>query len=244
MAWLVFLSPPMLGGLAVGVYPGYLAYEYAWKNEQFCLSCHVHDYANVGWKKSIHGDQTTCHDCHHQPLRAYIKEAWIMATRPPKFPKDLHHVPYVKENLCASCHLSGDQDYSTLTGPMPIEEIKNIPKVDKSQLHKVHLSKMTNLLLLNSLELAGGERSADPLTTKNLNRATGPNRPIVCADCHGSPTNRGHNFSAADRSCVRCHSSDHTSKFGRAYGCQSCHFQDFLAPVSTAPEKTESPGSF
>ncbi|MGE3975469.1 MAG: NapC/NirT family cytochrome c, partial [Bdellovibrionales bacterium] len=62
-----FLAPSILGGIAMGVYPGYKAYEYAWKNAQFCTSCHVHDYATVGWKDSIHGDKTTCHDCHHQP---------------------------------------------------------------------------------------------------------------------------------------------------------------------------------
>ena len=238
-ALFVFLAPSMLGGLLIGAYPGYMAYEYAWKNANFCISCHVHDYATVGWKKSIHGDLTTCHDCHHQPLKAYVKEMWVMLTKSPHFPEDLHHTPYVRQDLCASCHLSGHQDRSTLTGPMPIEDIYLIPKVDRSVLHKIHLDKKTDLVLLNSQELSSGERAADPHATRELSREKGAQRMITCADCHGGPTNRGHNFGAADLTCIRCHETHKQNKFGRSFGCQSCHFQDFLAPVTSEPTRLE-----
>ncbi|HEX4924849.1 MAG TPA: hypothetical protein VFV50_12220, partial [Bdellovibrionales bacterium] len=58
------------------------------------------------------------------------------------------------------------------------------------------------------------------------------------ADCHGGPANRGHNFAAADASCVRCHSLPHKTQVGREYGCKSCHFSGFLVPYQfqTKPE--------
>ncbi|MGE3975634.1 MAG: hypothetical protein AB7F59_13995, partial [Bdellovibrionales bacterium] len=165
--------------------------------------------------------------------RAYVTELYVMLTKRPTFPKDLHHTPYVKQNLCASCHLSGHQDRSTLTGPMPFEEIEKIPKVDKSYLHKVHLSKMTDLQLLNSLELTEGERNADPRAVSDLPKEKSVLRAIACADCHGGPTNRGHQFQAVDLTCVRCHENRHINKFGKEFGCRTCHFQDFLSPVTT-----------
>ncbi len=230
---LVFLGPSIIGGALVGAYPGYKAYEYAWKDARFCTSCHVHDYANVGWEQSIHGEKTTCHDCHHQPLRAYMNELYVMITKRPQFPRDLHHTPYVKQNLCAACHLSGPQDRSTLTGPMPIEEIKKIPKVDTSILHKLHLSKTTDLVLLNSFALSENERMANAHDL-TLPKDRGESRQIGCADCHGGPTNRGHSFGAIDMSCTRCHESVHKNRFAKEFGCKSCHFQDFLAPVTSS----------
>lgn len=225
------LLPSLLIGAVAGIYPGYRVYDYVWKNADFCLSCHVHDYASVGWAKSIHGQSTTCHDCHHQPLRAYIKEAYVMVKERPKFPKDLHHTPYVPKNLCASCHLSGAVDRSTITGPMQSKDVEKIPKVDRSALHSLHLSKTTKLVLQNHLELTEGERAENPIPLKNLSQEKGEERSITCADCHGGPANRGHNFSASDVSCIRCHEPKHTGKMVKEFGCRSCHFQDFIAPV-------------
>ncbi|HEX4925265.1 MAG TPA: NapC/NirT family cytochrome c, partial [Bdellovibrionales bacterium] len=72
-ASLSVVLPAMVLGALAGAFPGYKAYEYVWTDARFCTSCHVHDYATVGWAQSIHGEKTTCHDCHHQPLRAYFK---------------------------------------------------------------------------------------------------------------------------------------------------------------------------
>lgn len=230
-ALLVFLIPSLIVGFAIGSYPGYKAYEYVWKDAGFCISCHVHDYATVGWHKSIHGQTTTCHDCHHQPLHAYIHETIVMIRDRPKFPKDLHHTPYVKKDLCAACHLSHPEDTSSITGPMKDRDIAKIPKVDTSVLHRIHLAKTTDLTLLNLMEIPDAQRTTNPEPITALPREKGPTRPIVCADCHGGPTNRGHNFSAVDLSCVRCHEQAHATKVVKEFGCRTCHFHEFLAPV-------------
>lgn len=239
--FLIILLPSILAGMLVGAYPGYKMYEYTWKDPNFCMVCHVHDYATVGWQKSIHGQKTTCHDCHHQPLRAYLKEMYVMITKRPKFPLDLHHTPYVKEELCAACHLALDSDHSTITGPMSYLEIQKIPKVDTSYLHKIHLEKRTKLTLLNAAVIPEDQRSDTPVPFKELPRVEGVERKIVCADCHGGPMNRGHSFSAVEIACVRCHEKKHSSNIVGAYGCRQCHFSDFLAPVSSGQTYNRSP---
>lgn len=230
--YLSFLGPSVLFGMALGAYPGYRLYQYTWYDARFCTSCHVHDYATVGWANSIHGGTTTCHDCHHQRLRDYIRESYVMIKDRPTFPKDLHHTPYVKKELCAACHVSDAADRSTITGPLAFEDIQKIPKVDHSHLHSIHLKKDTDLSLLNSHALDENERNIENLhPTQGFNRTKGELRKITCADCHGGPANRGHNFSSVDTTCVRCHEAPHKSKVGTEYGCRSCHFQDFLIPI-------------
>lgn len=149
----------------------------------------------------------------------------------PKFPKDLHHTPYVKADLCEACHIKNPHSQDTLTGPMPLSEVAKIPKIDASALHKKHLEAKTNFTLLNSHALTEQERDPRPEPLKVLNKEKGPQRNVVCADCHGGPTNRGHNFSAVDAACLRCHVDVHNSKIIKEQGCRSCHFQDFLAPA-------------
>lgn len=225
----IVLAPSMIIGAIVGAWPGYRLYEYAWKDAAFCTSCHVHDYASVGWQKSVHGDKTTCHDCHHQPLRAYIREAYVMATKQPKFPKDLHHTPMVPKNLCGACHLENPQDQSTLTGPMSLKDIAKIPKIDHSRLHEAHLRAETDLVEPSSLH---------PMQTDYIKK--GEKRPIGCADCHGGPTNRGHHFGAVDFACIRCHEQPYQhSERVKEVGCRSCHFSDFLAPIGGLLEEKE-----
>lgn len=236
------MLPGLILGALAGLYPGYKVYKYTWKDAGFCIQCHVHDYASVGWAKSIHGQKTTCHDCHHQPLRAYIKEAYLMVTNPPTFPADLKHTPHVPKDLCGSCHLASSEDRSTISGPLEKESLDKLPKVDQSFLHALHLKKSTKLTLLNHDMLPDEERSVTPSAKMELPRHEGPERAIECADCHGGPTNRGHNFSAVEVSCVRCHTAAHSDKsqsLSEAHGCRSCHFQDFLAPISDPRNETK-----
>lgn len=230
---LLFMLPSIMLGVLAGSYPGYQLYKYTWYNANFCTSCHVHDYATIGWAQSPHGATTTCHDCHHQRLRDYLKEMIVMIKDRPEFPKDLHHTPYVKKELCAACHVSNAADKSTITGPFELEDVKKIPKVDLSHLHSLHLKKKTELKLLNHHELSPSERGIEklqPLHEMNFERAESRN--ITCADCHGGPQNRGHNFSAVDSSCIRCHQETHTTKVTKEVGCRFCHFQDFMIPAN------------
>lgn len=231
--WSFVLIAALIGGLVVGAFPGYKLYEYAWKNPRFCLNCHVHDYAVHGWSESIHGKKTTCHDCHQQRLRDYIRELGMMFYSSPQFPKDLHHTPYVKPELCSACHLSEGASAQPLTGPMSQEDLDLIPKVDLSFLHKVHLNKTTDLTLLNEhqqrIQPEGPEALKEVL---DYGRTKAKERPIGCADCHGGPTNRGHNFSAVDLSCARCHPMARHSPVALQSGCRLCHFGDFMIPAT------------
>jgi len=228
---IIFLLPSVTLGALLGLYPGYQTYRYAWYDARFCTSCHVHDYASVGWKNSVHGQATTCHDCHHQRLRDYIRETVVMLTKRPHFPEDLHHTPYVKKELCSACHVSNAADHSTITGPMDLDDVLQIPKVDTSYLHKVHLAKTTDLTLLNTHSNKENERILEKLNPdKEFSIQKGEARLITCADCHGGPANRGHNFSAVDATCVRCHQDSHSTQFNKEYGCRTCHFQQFIIP--------------
>lgn len=237
---LLFMLPSIMLGILAGSYPGYELYRYTWYNAEFCTSCHVHDYASVAWSQSAHGQTTTCHDCHHQRFRDYIKEMYIMIKDRPKFPEDLHHTPYVKKELCAACHVSNAADKTTITGPFQLADIQRIPKVDESHLHAIHLKKETDLVLQNHQTHTPNERHLEDLhPTLEPNLTKGEKRSITCADCHGGPQNRGHNFSAVDATCVRCHEKSHESKMAKTYGCRSCHFQDFLIPINSKKPAVE-----
>ncbi|HLE12398.1 MAG: hypothetical protein A2504_01310 [Bdellovibrionales bacterium RIFOXYD12_FULL_39_22] len=224
---LVFMFPSIIGGGIVGAYPGYKIYEYIWEDADFCTSCHVHDYATLAWQKSSHGKLTTCHDCHHQPLIAYAMEPLIMITHQPKFPQDLDHVPHVPNGLCEACHVSDPHDTSTISGPMAEADIRKLPKVDKTYLHQIHLNAKTTYLLLKDFKIPKEARENN--TPIMPDREKGEARSITCSDCHGGPSNRGHNFSAVDSACIRCHNQVHTdSTMVQKFGCRNCHFAGFI----------------
>ena len=226
--WVYALFPAACVGALIGAYPGYKTYEYTWKNAQFCTACHVHDYATVGWKRSAHGAMTTCHDCHHQPLHEYIRELYVLVKDHPKYPKDLHHTPYVPKDLCQACHVSHPEDQSTISGPLSLLAVAALPKVDHMKLHRFHLEQKVRMPLPSSLEI---EKTAEFGSFNSSRRGTAKERLITCMDCHGGPPNRAHNFTATDRSCVQCHVKMHENKMARQVGCRSCHFQEFMTPI-------------
>ena len=217
IAWpfLVLLGPYFLFGALVGSVPGAMLYSYIWRDSRFCASCHVHDYASVGWKSSIHGELTTCNDCHHQSLLDYARESIVLVTRQPKLPADLHRLPQVSAEICGTCHLSKSTQHFGVAGPLSRKDLSKLPKVDQLYLHQVHLQTETRLPLENSSASA---------------QRTSSKRNVLCMDCHGGPANRAHDFSVADRSCVRCHTHTHRTELLRKFGCRNCHYQDFLTP--------------
>ncbi|MCM2278433.1 MAG: NapC/NirT family cytochrome c [Oligoflexia bacterium] len=218
------LAPSIALGSLLGAYPGYEVYRYIWNDARFCNTCHVHDYAYESWRESIHGKLTTCHDCHHQPLRQYILEPITLIMHQPKFPKDLKHMPNVARDLCESCHVSDPKFTDNITGPLPKEKIEQVPKVDRLWLHELHLNKKVRLAAPNAYHISDTEEFGKG------KRPLGPERAIVCMDCHGAPPNRAHNFTATDRSCTYCHEKTHVTDAIRISGCRNCHFQDFMVP--------------
>ena len=246
---IVFIAPWLLVGALVGSYPGYKLYQYVWNDAAFCTSCHVHDYASVGWKKSIHGQLTTCHDCHHQPLVDYARETILLVTKQPKFPKDLHHTPHVAADLCEACHMTEPEQTSSLAGPLSSQkaELKRLPKVDQLYLHALHLRMETRMPLPKMFPLGQEKNFGTFEPQKDESGAEGhreaktsTKRNVTCMDCHGGPANRAHDFSVADRSCVRCHASTHRTELVKNFGCRNCHYQDFLTPISATMEQSKA----
>lgn len=227
----VTLIPALAVGSLLGIYPGYKAYRFMWKDAQFCITCHQHDYASQAWKESIHGMLTTCHDCHHQSLRQYTEQVIVLATQKPKYPQGMKHIPYVTSDLCESCHVSNPKSTSNITGPLEGEKLETIPKIEKTRLHDLHLNKQTQLALPKAFRLLQDDQkhfgSFGGMPQKVSNHEK---RPIVCMDCHGSIPNRAHNFSATDAACINCHEKiSHTpSSIQKQYGCRNCHFTEFL----------------
>ncbi len=233
--YIAAMIPGIIFGTFIGFYPGYKVFEFVWEDERFCFGCHVHDYANSTWKDSSHGKLTTCHDCHHQPLRSYIKEALKMVTHNPTFPKDMGHFPHIDNHLCEACHHSNPHDKTTISGPLAYEEVKNIPKVDNLYLHKVHLGIKTKLPPNYTLHLQFDKKVSEV----DKRKLDDKERDIACVDCHGGLTNQGHNFSASDKSCMQCHKDelhkDLNPEFKEAMSCRNCHFLDFLVPLKKRP---------
>ena len=218
--FLIFLAPSFLIGAILGVYPGYRVYEFIWKDADFCTSCHVHDYATLAWHDSTHGALTTCHDCHHQSLTQYANTMIQLLLKNPESLKKMDHIPHIPKDLCAACHVSDAKSHSTVTGPLAQKGIENLPKVNLSHLHSLHLSRMTSLPQPN--------KSQD--NHKSDNHIKG-SRNIICTDCHGGIPNRAHNFTATDRSCLQCHENIHKTTILKTFGCRNCHFQEFMVPI-------------
>lgn len=140
-AFAALLGPWVLAGLVIGLIPGYQLYRYVWTDSRFCSSCHVHDYATVGWENSGHSALTTCRDCHQQSLRDMARQALTFVTTHPQLPKDLKTLPEVSENKCTTCHIRQPKQQS-LIGPLAHsrETFENVPKVDELYLHQRHLN--------------------------------------------------------------------------------------------------------
>jgi len=221
IAFTVLTFPFILLGIGLGSYPGYMAYEYVWKDARFCTSCHVHDYASIGFEGSSHKDRTTCHDCHHQRLRDYIREPFVLILENTKFPKDLKHTPNIPDQLCQACHLSSARDRSTITGPLTQKEVDEVPKIDHTKLHAVHLAKTTDRPSPSEIPLVEGMDNPHPQNHK-LEKF----RKIDCMDCHGGPTNRAHQLTATDTACLRCHAVH--NNIVSEVGCRGCHSSDFI----------------
>lgn len=221
-------------GMIIGTYPGYKAYEYMWKDAKFCMTCHQHDYASLSWQASIHGRLTTCHDCHHQPLKQYVEEMFVLLTQKDIYPMTMKHLPYVTKDLCESCHVTHPHDVSSISGPFEGEKLESIPKIENTRLHALHLSKDTTEplpkafnLLKEDVSKFGKFQEKSKLKPHN---AKAQERKIVCVDCHGGIPNRAHNFSATDASCIHCHEkiAEHPTPLQEKFGCRNCHFTEFL----------------
>lgn len=210
----------LAAGLVAGTVPAEGAFDYTWRDAEFCDDCHVHDYANEAFFRSPHAGLTTCHDCHRVPIAHYPRNVVLT---PLSTGEELAHAPHVESVICSACHLEDHE--GELTGPMTEALRDRLVKVDDSPLHQVHLTAESR-----SPGTGRGEPSAEAADDDH-----GPTHTIECMDCHGSESNRAHKFEATRANCIACH-----EEIGESAGrlaelqCQECHFEGF---VGQAPDE-------
>lgn len=235
----VFISV-VLVGFAAGYPFADAGFDYMWKDPNMCDDCHVHDYANAAYFRSVHAGVTTCHDCHKVPFMHYPAEAWMMVADRPKTAEDIGptRVPSV---LCGACHLKGSTE--ELTGPMTASLRKEIVKVDDSPMHKLHFqAKSRDPGTYLGAKHAAGESEADAReaatehASESEGEAKGEEEMVIgCLDCHGSGGNfEAHRFTADRKNCLECHGGVAVA-VGRLkeLRCQECHFSGFVGERPT-----------
>ena len=223
----------VLGALA-GVPAGEGAYHYVWRDPHFCNDCHVHDYADESYFRSVHADVTTCHDCHRVPLMHYPRNL-VMTPGLYGSEEQLEHVPHVDEVICSACHVADAHGH--LTGPMTDEVLTRVVKIDQSPLHRVHLDAAVSD---PGTGRGGGESHGEAAeghgeahgTDGGAHGGSGEEGAITCMDCHGGPSNRAHRFPANRDNCLQCHEgiSESAGRLSELQ-CHECHFEGFVGGV-------------
>ena len=210
----------VVGGLA-GMPFGEDLYRYTWADSRFCDDCHVHDYANEAWARSVHSELTTCHDCHRVPISHYPHNLWLAAFDRPER-GDIER-PGIESVICEQCHAdSGSEE--VLTGPMSAALRREIVHIDRSPLHTLHLESEGRDP--GSYRGAGGAADEDSGA-----------RTITCLDCHGSERGEAHQFVATPGVCEECHENQVLGGArGAMISCRDCHFAGFLGTVESAPD--------
>jgi len=231
-----------LGGLLAGIPPSNAAFNYTWRNAEFCDDCHVHDYANEAYFRSVHAGVTTCHDCHRVPLMHYPRNLYGLFFKEYTGPESFHAV-YVASVLCEACHVEGSTDH--LTGPMTDELREKVVKIDHSPLHKVHMEAENRDPSPakgghpggddHDAEGHAGDDHAHPSGLSVHGVGSEEEGAILCGDCHGDERNRAHQFRPSRNNCLECHGGVEKSA-GRLQElqCQECHYSGFLGEKGTA----------
>jgi len=238
----------ILAGLVLGAPVGDAAYDYMWRDPFFCNDCHVHDYADDAWARSVHAYVTTCHDCHRVPVMHYPVMTAGTIFNPPETPEDVKkaHVP---SQICEGCHLSTSTE--EMTGPMVGEMRARVVKIDDSRLHRLHIDSKTRDpgTYLGADHGTGGEHGGDGAAPAGEEHADGgehghgDERIIQCLDCHGSGGNlEAHRYTAARTNCLQCHGGIDVA-VGRLteLRCAECHYTGFVGVPGTELAAAQAP---
>ena len=217
-------------GSLAGLPTGNEVYDYLWTDYRFCNDCHVHDYANEAYERSVHFGMTTCHDCHLVPIRHYPRNLFVTVFTPPQSADDIHP-PDVDNVICSRCH-SAQTDDEPLTGPMSQQVRETVVKIDQSPMHLLHLQSETRD---PGVYRGGGHPGEEAHGEDAGEHGPGHGTPaewdagqITCMDCHGGESNRAHAFEASSENCVVCHEGflPEGTLVG-ALQCRECHFSGF-----------------
>lgn len=228
----------VLVAFSAGAVAGYpveeKAFDYMWADYRFCDDCHVHDYANEAYERSVHFGLTTCHDCHLVPIRHYPWNLYRKIFDPPQTEADITR-PHVSTLICTRCH-SAEADDEPLTGPMPESIRQRVVKIDHSPLHKAHLGskKRTPGAYQGGKENPEAdheikERAAHSVDGHGTIRPSWDAGEIMCMDCHGSVNNRAHRFEATRDNCLACHEGVKMPDPRLSQlECRECHYEGFI----------------
>lgn len=244
-AHLVGVLGALLAGSVAGVPAGEEVYAYLWTDYRFCNDCHVHDYANEAYERSVHFGLTTCHDCHLVPIRHYPRNLWVTVFDTPQSADDIHP-PDVESIICTRCH-SAQTDDDPLTGPMPNEVRNLVVKIDDSPMHIAHMSSETR----DPGPYRGGGHGEDHGQGEHEGGhsaihgvvADWDAGVITCMDCHGAESNRAHDFAAKTSNCVQCH--EDIAPEGSPIAdleCRECHFAGFVGKPGTGAAAASTGG--
>lgn len=218
-----------------GGYFGYEAYRFAWTDPRFCFTCHIHDYANIEWKKSVHGDTTTCHDCHHIPLLHYTYIGAKALLDAPEYPNDLKHPPSIPDDLCIKCHVRSVIKRENWTLPLQFDKLKKIPAIDFTAGHRWHTASETTkpepAVLL------------DKTAKEAVQEGFQPRHILNCWRCHGAEHNRAHQYKATNYNCRSCHADSHLAEQLKFVGadCLLCHINAFVLDYRNPASKALKP---
>jgi hypothetical protein len=232
---LVILATFVVGGIA-GLPFGEDLYQYTWTDSRFCDDCHIHDYANEAWERSVHSELTTCHDCHRVPISHYPHNLWLTVFDRPE--QGEIERPAIGKIICEQCHADAGAD-DVLTGPMSEELRQEIVRIDNSPLHKLHMEAEDRDpgKYRGASDHAGSEgkdATADHSGDHTTPDGDSIEGAITCLDCHGSAEGEAHQFVARTEVCEECHENQVVGG-GRAasVSCRDCHFAGFLGTILT-----------
>jgi nitrate/TMAO reductase-like tetraheme cytochrome c subunit len=232
--------------LGFGAMAGYKAHTWVAYDAAFCVSCHVHDYAQTSWAASVHNHtNTTCHDCHHQSIYANMKNGYNLAMGNFNSAELVSHVPAVTDKICLKCHASDTEDiFMDILGPMNQKQLSLVPKIDRAPLHLVHLKSESRDPSLKSTWQKStadkGEAQEDPASAPPSVHAKDFHEfqehedkyQIQCRYCHGSDTNRAHQFQAQQQVCQTCHAAQDHEEHTHNATCIQCHGEQFIDPFA------------
>lgn len=211
ITWLIIFGVIGAGAvafLASASVVGYVAFDYAWNNPKFCITCHTPMQESYDtWEVSTHKD-VNCHACHllspEEGINYGIHLVRGLPERIPPRPKDKIIVPSA---YCMDCHW----------GEKKGETVHNSEKKDIT-----HWVLETGQKVRKVLFKTGPD--GENVTSSRFHAIHFFNGQNDCSVCHGKQ--QLHVFETQPEDCLECHENQqeqaHTAK-GVELACLDCH---------------------
>ncbi len=180
-------------------FTGYKINDYFEHDPNACALCHVHDYANEAWAKSVH-KEVTCHECHHSTKKEQVVQLYRFVFMGQKMVEPRHGQIIVAWKICIQCHWEKDKRYP------------DAPVVNRSRYHAKHVfieqiecAKCHGYVVHNFLP---EERFCVNCHTGREVHGTGMEK-LACINCH---TDRTPHLRPDREKCLFCHGEESIRK--------------------------------